>query len=71
MAKKEYDVSKGFLEVAERARQQTEQSKKKKPQPAVNDQTTFTSRPGAGMNIARDKFGKKKDVNLPIKTGPR
>lgn len=65
----DYDVSKRFLEVAERARQ-TQPKKKKKAAEVVDD--SYATRPGASMKIARNKFGDKKDTNLPlIKTGPR
>lgn len=66
MAKKEYDVTKRFLEVAERARQTQPQPKKKKPELEAED-SGFSTRPGLKMNISRDKFGNKKNVNLPFK----
>jgi len=63
MAKKEYDVTKRFLEVAERARQTQPQSKKKKPQPEAPkwDQEAYDTRPG---RIKGPNSGK--DVNLPF-----
>jgi hypothetical protein len=64
MAKKEYDVTKRFLEVAERARQ-TAPAKKKKPELEGED-SGFSTRPGASMRISRDRLGNKKDVNLPL-----
>jgi hypothetical protein len=66
---KDYNVTKRFLEVAERARQS--QPKKKKPELEGED-SGFSTRPGAKMNISRDRLGNKKDVNLPaLKLGKK
>lgn len=72
MAKKkpEYDVTERFKRVAELAAQKPSKPETSSFTAKAYDNTADT-RPGASMSIQRDKYGKKKDVNLPFVKGPR
>lgn len=77
MAKKGYDVAKRFQEVAKRATVHTGPSGHNTDKEAgfisraSKELAADPTRPGASMNIPRGRYGEKKDVNLPIHTGPR
>ena len=78
MAKKkpEYDVTERFKRVAELASKPTglgnvSNKEAETMSSASKKLAPDSTRPGASMNIPRNKYGQKKDVNLPFVKGPR